>query len=115
MIYCQTINKECIAIHPFNDTNETQFVELVKYGDATMFAVWMNDGEVDWIWEFEMSTPSDYERVKMNIFDAIFECESMNELAWELNDIFEDEFSDILVVDECDGCEGCEGCSKYKQ
>ena len=24
-----------------------------------------------------------------------------------LDDIFEDGFEDILVVDECDGCEGC--------
>ena len=115
MIYCQTINKECIAVHPLNNTNETKFVELVKYGDTPMFAVWMNDGEVDWFWEFEMSSPSDYERVKMNIFDAIFKCETMDELAWALNDIFEDEFVDILVIDECDGCDGCEGCSKYKQ
>lgn len=114
MIYCQTINKECIAVHPLNDTNSAHFVEIAKYGNIPMFAVWMNDGEDDWFWEFEMFTPSDYERVKMNIFDAIFECDTMLELAEALDAIFEDSFEDILIVDECDKCDGCEGCNKRK-
>lgn len=112
MIYCQTTNKECIAVHPMNNINNTQFVELVKYGDIPMFAVWMDDGEDEWIWEFEMYTPSDYERVKMNIFDAIFECETMPELAEMLDEAFEDGFGNILIRDECDGCDGCNKCVK---
>ena len=113
MRYCQTINKECIAVHPLNDINSTQYVELIKYGDVPMFSVWMDDGEEEWVWEFEMFNPSDYERVKMNIFDAIFGCETMIEFAEALDDIFHEEFADILVKDECDCCEGCEGCNKF--
>lgn len=115
MIYCQTINKECIAIHPLDDINNTQYVELVKYGNEPMFSVSVDDGEEEWIWEFEMLNPSDYERVKMNIFDAIFECDTMLELAEALDDIFEDGFANILVVNECDCCDGCDGCMKYPQ
>lgn len=115
MIYCQTINKEYIAVHPLNNANNTQYVELVKYGDVPMFAVWMYDGEDEWFWEFEMFTPSDYERVKMNIFDAIFGCDTMSELAEALDDIFINRFEDILVSDECSDCDGCGGCHKYKQ
>ena len=110
MIYCQTINKECIAVHPLNDINNTQFVELIKDGGIPMFSVWMDDGEDEWLWEFEMYSPSDYERVKMNIFDAIYECDTMLELAEALDAIFEDGFGDILIVDECDGCECCSKC-----
>ena len=44
MIYCQTINKECIAVHPLDDINRTHFVELVKYGNAPIFAVFVDDG-----------------------------------------------------------------------
>lgn len=115
MIYCQTINKECIAVHPLDDIDNTQYVELVKYGDIPMFAVWMDDGEDEWIWEFEMLTPSDYERVKMNVFDAIFGCDTMYDLARALDDIFENYFEYILVVDDCSSCECCGGCNKYEQ
>lgn len=115
MRYCQTVNKECIAVHPLDDIGSTQYIELVKYGDIPMFAVLMDDGEDEWVWEFEMFTPSDYERVKMSIFDAIFECDTMIELSEALDAIFKDGFENILVVDECDECDGCEGCYKYRR
>lgn len=107
MIYCQTDNKECIAIHPLDNVDNTQWVEIIKYGDIPMFAVYVDDGEEEWFWEFEMTNPSDYERVKMSIFDAIFGCDTMSELTEALNDIFGEDFGDILIVDECDGCTGC--------
>lgn len=113
MIYCQTINKESIAVHPLDDINNTQFVELIKDGNTPMFAVWVDDGEDEWYWEFEMYTPSDYERVKMNIFDVIFGCDTMIELAEALDAVFRNGFEDILVVDECDECNGCDGCGKF--
>ena len=112
MIYCQTTNKECIAVHPLDDINNTQWVELIKYGDISMFAVYVDDGEDEWFWEFDTANPSDYERVKMNTFDAIFGCDTMQELAEALDDIYSEIFGDILIVDECDGCEGC---CKYMQ
>lgn len=115
MIYCQTISKECIAVHPMDNMKNTQYVEFTKYGDVPMFSVWMYDGEDEWIWDFELFTPSDYERVKMNTFDAIFECDTMLELAEALDAIFRDGFSNILVTDECSDCDNCGGCNKYKQ
>lgn len=116
MRYCQTINKECIAVHPLDDIDNTQYVEFIKYGDAPMFAVYVDDGDDEWIWEFEMSIPSDYERVKMNVFDAIFGCDTMTELTEALDAIFRDGFEDILIEDECSGCMGCEeDCCKYNQ
>ena len=116
MIYCQTINVERIAVHLMDDMNSTKYVELMKYGNAPLFAVWVNDGKDDWFWEFEMFTPSDYERVKMNTFDAIFKCETMSELVEALDAIYKDGFEDILIVDECDECDGCcGGCNQNKQ
>ena len=113
MIYCGTINKECIAVHPLNDINNTYYVEIIKHGNKPQFDVCVDDGEGEWIWEFDMACPSDYERVKMNIFDVIFACDTMFELAEALNAIFENEFDDILIEDdyeECNGCDGCNGC-----
>lgn len=114
MRYCQTINVERIAVHPLDDINNTQYVELIKYGNVPMFAVCMDDGEDDWIWEFEMFTPSDYERVKMNVLDAIYTCDTMFELSDALNTIFREYFAEILIVDECENCNGCGGCNKYR-
>lgn len=110
MIYCETINKECIAVRPLDDEKNTQYVNIVKYGDTPMFAVCMDIGDFELIWEFEMNCPSDYERVKMSVFDAIFVCETMTELAEAFDDIFENDFKDILIVDECGECNSCKGC-----
>lgn len=96
MIYRQTINIERIALSPLNDTNSTNCVELVKFGDTATFGVFADE----YFWEFDMSEPSDYERVKMNIYDAIFECDTMKELCEALNAIFEDGFSEILLYDD---------------
>lgn len=103
MLYCRTINVEHIAVHPMDDTTNTQFVELTKYGDEPVFAVSMYDGEFDWCWEFDMFIPSDYERVKFAIFDALIECDTMVELAECLDETFHVVFEDILMEDECDG------------
>ena len=100
MVYCQTINVERIAVHPMDNLNNTQFIELTKAGDMPIFFVYMLDDKDEYVWEFNMSCPSDYERVKLNIFDAIFECDTMTELAHTLDDIFNDGFETILVTDE---------------
>lgn len=96
MIYRNTINIERISLSPLDNINSTQFVELVKFGDVATFGVLANEC----FWEFDMSEPSDYERVKMNIYDAIFECDTMDELCEALNAIFEDGFATILIDDE---------------
>ena len=100
MIYRQTINIERIEFSPLNDTNSTNCVELVKFGDTATFSVSMNNDEYEWYWEFDMSEPSDYERVKMNMYDAIFGCDTMEELGEALDAIFEDGFGEILIYEE---------------
>ena len=112
MRYYQTINVERIAVHPLDDVSSTRYVELMKYGYAPFFAVWVNDGKDNRFWEFEMFTPSDYERVKLNTFDAIFECDTMLELAEALDAVYRNDFEDILIIDECENCDGCGGCNK---
>ena len=116
MMYCKTNMVEQIAVHPLDDIESTHFVELVRHGDVPILSVWLDDGEEEWEWEFEMFVPADYERIKMNIYDAIFACDTMLELAEALDDIFDDRFADILIVDECSDCDGCCGdCNKSKR
>ena len=109
MIYCKTINVERIAVHPMDDVNNTQFIELTKYGDEPVFSVDVCDGEFQYFWEFDMSEPSDYERVKLCIFDMICNCNTMEELVYTLDVIFRDWFEEILIEDRYECCADCDG------
>lgn len=108
MIYNQTINRECIVFHPLNDEENIWCVEMTRYGDIPMFSVYMDDGTEEWNWEFEMFTPSDYDRVKLCIFNAVEKCETMLELACVLDSFFRDDFADILIEEGDDECNGCD-------
>lgn len=112
MIYCSTGKMERLFIHEIDDMNTSHYIDLIMATDTPTFAVTCCCDE-DWIYEFVYSA-SDYERVKYNIMEAIFNCDTMEELLDELTEIFEDGFSDILVDFEpdddfeCDGdCEDC--------
>ena len=108
MIYHGTYSIERIAVHPMDNMRETQFIELTKSADSPTFWVTCSCDK-DWFWEFYMTNNSDYERVKLNIMDAIFECDDMDALMAVLSEVFMDGFGDMLVKDECDGdCENCE-------
>ena len=89
MIYRGTINVEQIVVSPMDNINNHQVIELTKYSDEPMFSVNLYDGENDWYWEFAIISPSDYERVKFDIFDTMFDCDTMVELAVELDEILE--------------------------
>ena len=110
MIYHGTSKIENIIVHPYNDEKNHQVVSLIQYPDAPIFDVEVDDGEDVWIWEFVMDSVSDYERVKLNIMETIFEVDDMRVLAEILDEIFEDGFADILLADDCDG--DCENCPK---
>ena len=110
MIYRHTIHIERIMLSPLDNIDSVQFLELVKFGDTTTFGVFINNEEDSWYWEFDMSEPSDYERVKMNIYDAIFECDTMDELGEALDAIFGDGFGEILLCCNRDEDEDSKKC-----
>lgn len=110
MVYHGTCAVERIMVHPMNELGETHFIELVKAADEPVFYVTCCCDE-DWFYEFYMSNNSDYERIKHNIMESVFECETMEELLKTLSEVFEDGFADILISEECDGdCENCKNC-----
>lgn len=110
MIYCKTIKEERIVVHPMNNHRIYRSVDLTMYGDEPFLSVYIEDDKNEWLWEFDMTVPSNYERVKMCIYDVIFECDTMPELAEMLDDVFHEGFASILIEDECDGCEHCNDC-----
>ena len=104
MVYYGTDNVEIIQVRPMDDLDGIHFISLGKRANEPTFYVTCCCDE-NWGYEFYLENNSDYERVKFNIMEAIFECNTVEELMTALTDVFEDGFSDLMV--ENNGCD-CE-------
>lgn len=119
MRLCGMDNIERVYMHPNDDPHVTHYIEIAINDDRPTFDVtYCCDDK--WIWEF-VYTKTNYEMVKHIVMDCMFECDSMEELIEELDEVFEtefmdmvcegidaDEFEDEYEVDQCDGdCEHC--------
>ena len=87
------------------------FIELTKSADKPTFFVTCCC-DLEWGYEFVMESNSDYEQIKWNVINAIMDCDTMAELLDELSDVFEADFADMIVDDECEfDCDGdCDHC-----
>jgi hypothetical protein len=112
MIYRGTYKSERITFGSEDEICSNYAVELCKGMERNDFCVIVETDAYDCIWEFETDDASDYERVKFNIMEVMFEVETLDEFIDVLDDIFTDGFADILVDDEgdCDECCGCCEC-----
>lgn len=108
MIYHGTSNTETIWLGPENDLNEIHYIEMCKADDEPVFYVTTccND---DWVWAFKLDASSNYEMIKFTIIDTAFDCCCINNLLDALDEIFAEDFADILVDNE-DKCECDEDC-----
>lgn len=109
MQYIGTNDVEMIWIAPEEDEEDQHYIELIKACDEPIFYV-RSCCDPSWIYKFYMDGVSNYEMVKHTIVDAAFECDNMTELMDYLDDVFVENFDDIIVYDECDGCCGECGC-----
>jgi hypothetical protein len=116
MVYHGTSMTETIWFGPENDLEEVHYIEMHKADDEQVFYV-TTCCNPDWVWAFKLNASSNYEMVKFTIMDVASECCCINKLLDALDDIFAEDFADILVEDEkkyeCDGyCEQCDhrGC-----
>ena len=109
MVYRGTDIVEVIAVSPMNALDETHYINIIKSANEPTFYVTCCCDE-DWMYEFYLESNADYERVKWNIMNTIFDCETIDELLNTLSEIFEDGFEDIIVNNcDCDG--GCDHCN----
>lgn len=107
-------NSETIIFCEDDNQDNSHYVELTMDPDEPKFSVtYCCDNE--WIWEFVYSK-THYEMVKHIVMDCAFLCETMEEAIEMMDEIFEEQFMD-LVWDEDDGsydlveCDGdCENC-----
>lgn len=105
MVYHGSDLVEIIQVHSMDDLKTTHYINLVKPADTPTFYVTCCCDDT-WMYEFYLNNNSDYERVKFNIMEAVFECGTMDELMATLSEVFEDGFSDIMIEEDCD-CENC--------
>ena len=103
MVYYGTDVVEVIRFNPMNNLNETHYISMTKSADDVTFRV-ETCCDPNWCYEFYLLNNSDYERVKFNIMNAVFECDTVGQLIVTLEEIFEDGFEDILVKECCDEC-----------
>lgn len=118
MRLCSMYNIERIIIHPNDEPHTSHYIDLTVGGTDPTFAVTCYCDD-EWIWEFIYSQ-TNYEMIKHIIMDIMVECDSMEELIEELDEVFETEFMDIVCGDfddeddadedaPCDGdCEHCD-------
>lgn len=108
MVYDGTNNSELIVFHTVEDSDYKHFIELYKYMNSQVLSVGCCCDR-DCGYKFFMTSNSDYERIKFNIMEAVFECEDVDELLDTLDEIFCDGFSDIMLENECGGhCDYCD-------
>ena len=107
MRYYGTCSVERIMMNPMDDLNSVHYIELEKAANGCMLLVTCCR-EDTWAYAFRLNNNSDYERIKYNIMNIMFECETMSELLEVLSDVFENGFEEMLIKDECDGnCDNC--------
>ena len=109
MVYHGTDHIEVIQVHPMDNLNETHYISLAKPANSPTFYV-TGCCDDSWCYEFFLNNNSDYERVKFNIMEAMFECDTMDELMTVLSEVFEDGFNDIMVENYGCDCENCDHC-----
>lgn len=119
MIFCSTGSLERLFIHPHNNLNERHWVDITMgtetENDESTFTVTICCDD-EWMWEFWYSK-TNYDLVKHMVMDCIFESKDMDDLINNMDETFEEYFSDIAVYTaelkedklECDG--DCENCS----
>ena len=116
MVFCGNGSMERLFMHPMDDLNSQHYIDLTMSKDEATFMVSCCCDD-EWFYEFAYNK-SDYERIKFNIMNAIYECDVMEELIDVLDDIFIDGFEELIVDcsadDYCDGqcCPGCDGCPR---
>jgi hypothetical protein len=110
MVYYSNYATEGIVFHAKEDADDFYIIALTKNLDGEACRVEV-DFDDDWYWEFEM-LPGAYELVKHMIMDVAFECENGDELLMELDTLFDEVLSEIVVRDECETTCDCDhGCN----
>ena len=126
MIYRGTDFTERINMSPMDRMNSTQWIEMRRFAASHKLEVFLCDDYGNrrkvWSWWFNLDKPMTYEQIKHNIMENMFECDTMEELAETLDDVFNDGFADVLFdYDEseedecnCDTCDFCGCCEEVK-
>lgn len=111
MIYRGTNFTERIQMTPMDRMHTTQWIEMRRFANSNRLEVVLCDDDGKkvgmWNWKFVLDFPMTYEQIKFNIMEHMFECETIDELADVLDDVFHDGFDCVIEEDEDCGCDEC--------
>lgn len=111
MIYRGTNFTERIQMTPTDRMHTTQWIEMRRFANSNRLEVALCDDDGKsvtlWNWKFVLDFPMTYEQIKFNIMEHMFECDTMDELADVLDDVFHDGFDCVIEEDEDCGCDEC--------
>lgn len=93
---CGITSVEIIEMNPMDDLNTVHWVALEKASDDMTVSVYTCCDD-EWGYKFKLENNFDYDRIKYNIMEMMFECETMKELLDELGDLFENGFGEMIV------------------
>ena len=110
MRYCGTTMHEKIWMCNCRDYTDQHYIDLVKAESDNVFFV-NSCCDEDWYWVFYLNGVSNYEMIKHVIMDVMLESRDMYEVMETLDEVFEENFGEIVAVDDCDCENGCEHCS----
>ena len=96
MVFRGSSNTETIFFHTAGDCDDVHWIDMTIYPGSSSFEVVCCCGE-GWKYEFEY-TKSDYDRIKFLVMETIFTCETVEEVVETLTEVFDDGFSDIVIV-----------------
>lgn len=108
MIFSGIMQTESVHLYEENDLDQAYVINLTMARYEPKFYVHALDND-DWFWEFDYTSKTDYERVKMSIIDVIADCDSFMEALDTLSEVFLEYFDDMLAPEEhvCQCGNGC--------
>ena len=104
MVFNGMMKLETLYFHLENDTTNVCWVEMEKDCEEGIFFVRVRHMSDEWEWTL-YNKNSNYELIKHTIFDIAFDAHNAIELIHGLDEIFEDDFNEIVVWKCC--CEHC--------
>lgn len=102
MIYCGSSYTEKIEIREEESRENAKYFIIINREKDTFTVSCSREHYreyINLIYTFYMRDQSDYERVKFNIMESIFESKDVYDLIRRLKKVFDDGFSDIIKND----------------
>lgn len=101
MIYKGTTFTERINMKPMDHMEFKSWIEFRKEARTQKMEIFLcedrgNERSV-WSWWIDLSDPMTYEQIKYNVMEQMWACDTIQDMADELESLFEDGFESVVL------------------